>query len=109
VLGEYSISYLGQVNNILIGAAIVCYALYTVAPETVEKFATEDLIYGTVFVIYGMFRYMALIEKPENGGNPSKMLLKDTPLLITVIGWGFFNLVVIYHVSLSELWTRLFA
>ena len=98
VLKEYSVSYLGQVNNILIGASIVCYALYTVAPETIEKFNTENLIYGTVFVIYGMLRYMLLIEKPENGGNPSKMLLQDKPLLLTVIGWSIYNIIMVYHI-----------
>jgi 4-hydroxybenzoate polyprenyltransferase len=106
VLKDYSVNYLGQVNNILIGAAIVCYALYTVAPETIEKFRTENLIYGTVFVIYGLFRYMALIENPEKGGNPSKMLLKDTPLILTIIGWALYNLIVIYDISIVEVWTR---
>ena len=106
VLGQYSVGYLEQVNLILIGAAIVSYALYTVAPETIERFGTDALIYGTVFVIYGMLRYLALINNPENGGNPSKMLLQDRPLLLTVAAWSLYNAVVIYHVKLEEL--RLF-
>lgn len=108
VLSEYSVNYLDQVNNILIGAAIVCYALYTVAPETVERFGTSSLIYGTVFVIYGMLRYMALIKNPLNGGNPSKMLVRDKPLLIAVAGWGVYNVFVIYHALVNELWFYLF-
>ena len=108
VLGQYSISYLEQVNNILIGAAIVCYALYTVAPETVERFGTDSLIYGTVFVIYGMLRYLILIKNPANGGNPSKMLLHDRPLRLTVAGWGIYNVIVIYHTTLNGIWNRLF-
>ncbi len=106
VLGQYSVGYLEQVNLILIGAAIVSYALYTVAPETIERFGTDALIYGSVFVIYGMLRYLALINNPENGGNPSKMLLQDRPLLLTVAAWSLYNAVVIYHVKLEEL--RLF-
>jgi 4-hydroxybenzoate polyprenyltransferase len=102
VLNEYTVSYLEQVNNIVIGAAIVCYALYTVAPETVEKFGTDSLIYGTIFVIYGLFRYMALIKKPENGGNPTKTLLHDRGLLLTITFWGFFNILVIYQSKLIE-------
>ena len=100
VLGQYSIAYLEQVNIILIGAAVVSYALYTVAPETIERFGTDALIYGTVFVIYGMLRYLALINNPENGGNPSKMLLQDRPLWITVVAWSFYNVAVIYHFTL---------
>ncbi len=109
VLGQYSVRYVDRVNNILIGAAIVCYALYTVAPETVERFHTNHLIYGTVFVIYGMLRYMALIEDSANGGNPSKMLLQDKPLLLTVIGWTIYNAVLIYQTPIKEMWVRLFS
>ena len=96
VLGQYSVAYLEQVNIILVGAAIVSYALYTVAPETIARFGTDALIYGTVFVIYGMLRYLALINNPENGGNPSRMLLSDRPLLLTVAGWAAYNVFVIY-------------
>lgn len=108
VLGQYSVAYLEQVNLILIGAAVVSYALYTVAPETIERFGTDALIYGTVFVIYGMLRYLALINNPEKGGNPSKMLLHDRPLLLTVAAWSLYNAVVIYHVKLEEFRVFLF-
>lgn len=104
VLGEYSVDYLEQINNILIAATIVCYALYTVAPETTEKFGTDSLIYGTIFVVYGMFRYMALIKKPENGGNPSKMLLRDRPLALTVVCWAIYNAILVYQVTLKDFW-----
>jgi 4-hydroxybenzoate polyprenyltransferase len=107
VLGKYTISYLEQVNNILIGATIVCYALYTVAPETVARFNTDKLIYGSVFVIYGLLRYMALIRDPRTGGNPSKMLIRDKPLLLTVFGWAGYNGLIIYRDALMDLWGRL--
>ena len=107
VLGSYSVAYLEQVNTILICAAIVCYALYTVAPETVLKFGTDGLIYGTVFVIYGMFRYLALTNDKSMGGNPSKVLLTDAPLLLTISGWAIFNALVIYQSSFSDIWESL--
>ncbi len=99
VLGQYTVAYLDRVNSILLGATIVCYALYTVAPDTVARFGTDKLIYGTVFVIYGLLRYMALLQNNDNGGNPSKMLTKDKPLLIAVICWGVYNAIVIYRSS----------
>jgi 4-hydroxybenzoate polyprenyltransferase len=96
VLGQYTVEFLNQVNLILIGISIVCYALYTVAPETVNRFGTDALIYGTVFVIYGMLRYLMLIDKPEFGGDPSKVLLKDRPLFVAVALWAVYNAAVIY-------------
>ncbi len=102
ILGEYSVAYLDQINNILIGTVIVCYALYTVAPETIARFGTDALIYGTVFVIYGMFRYLALIKDPANGGNPSKMLITDTPLMLTVAGWAAYNAFILYLIPIRN-------
>ncbi len=96
VLGEYSADYLEQVNNILIGAAIVCYALYTVAPETVARFGTDRLLFGTVFVIYGLFRYKALVQTTSDADDPSRLLLKDKPLLLCVLGWALYNGWLIY-------------
>lgn len=103
VLKFYTVGYLGQVNIVLVAASIVCYALYTVAPETVDKFHTDALIYGTVFVIYGMLRYLALIEDPKYGGNPSKLLIDDKPLLLTLVLWGVYNAAIIYYETYHSL------
>ncbi len=100
VLGQYTVSYLDRANNILLGATVVCYALYTVAPETVSRFGTDKLIYGSVFVIYGLLRYLALLQQPVNGSNPSKILIKDKPLLLAVSAWAIYNGLVIYRSSL---------
>jgi 4-hydroxybenzoate polyprenyltransferase len=97
VLNHYSVPYLDSVINIVIGASIVCYALYTVAPETVARFGTDYLVYGTVFVVYGMLRYLALINDSSKGGNPSKLLLTDLPLLLTLSAWAIYNAAVIYR------------
>lgn len=107
VLGEYAVGYLEQVNNILVGATIVCYTLYTVAPETVAHFGTDKLIYGTVFVVYGLLRYMALTHKSAHGGNPSKVLVGDKPLLLAMLGWAIYNTLVIYRGAVMALWGRL--
>ncbi len=104
VLGEYTVSFLDQVNNILVGATIVCYTLYTVAPETVARFGTDKLIYGTIFVVYGMLRYMILTQNSANGGNPSKALISDKPLLLAIIGWAIYNALIIYRGVMVSLW-----
>lgn len=101
VLGQYTVGYLDRANNILLATTIVCYALYTVAPETTQRFGTDKLIYGSAFVIYGLLRYMALLGDASNGGNPSKMLIKDRPLLLAVVGWTIYNSLVIYRSYLS--------
>ena len=97
VLGKYTTGYLDKVINILVGATIVCYALYTVAPETIARFGTNALIYGTVFVIYGLLRYMFLLQNPRYGGDTTRLLLRDKPLLARHL--GIYNVAVVYHQS----------
>lgn len=97
VLSQYTIGYLDQVNTILLASTLLAYSLYTVAPETVERFGTDRLIYGTLFVVYGLFRYLMLIQDPAKGGNPSRLLVRDKPLLMAVVGWVLYNAAVIYQ------------
>ncbi len=96
VLGRYTVPYVDQVNTILLATAIVCYALYTVAADTVARFGTERLIYGTAFVIYGLLRYLLLTQNADSGGDPGRLLLRDKPLGATIICWAAYNAAVIY-------------
>lgn len=95
VLGEYSIKLVDQANVVLLGATIVCYALYTVAPETVLKFGTDQLIYSVPFVIFGMLRYLYLVQRKE-GGDPTLTLVRDKPLVICLALWAFTCVAIIY-------------
>jgi 4-hydroxybenzoate polyprenyltransferase len=97
VLGQYTVGYLEQVNTVLLAAVIVCYALYTVSPQTIGHFGTDSLIYGTVFVLYGLLRYMALArDTSASAGDAGKLLLRDGPLQLTVAAWAAYNAAVIY-------------
>ncbi len=103
VLHGYSVAFLDQVNTILVATAIICYAIYTLSPQTVANFGTESLVYGTVFVIFGLLRYLARLQQSQNGADPSRVLITDMPLLAAVFAWAVFNMIVIYRGSLSAL------
>jgi decaprenyl-phosphate phosphoribosyltransferase len=97
VLDDYSIPWLDQVGTIVSAAAIVSYALYTVAPETQARFKTDRLIYTLPFVIYGILRYLQLVRDGDRTGNPTGALLTDKKLLICLAGWIVTCAVIIYH------------
>jgi hypothetical protein len=40
------------------------------------------------FVLYGVFRYLYLIQVKHSGGAPEEVLLSDKPLQLTVFLWG---------------------
>ena len=58
VLSQYSLNFADQMATVAAAGVIICYALYTVSERTVLAFGTENLIYTTPFVVYGIFRFM---------------------------------------------------
>lgn len=87
VLRRYSLAFLDQMLTIAAAATIIAYALYTVAPRTIEIFGTDRLIYTTVFVIYGVFRYLFLIHSGEKAESPTNALTTDMPILVNGVLW----------------------
>ena len=39
------------------------------------------------FVLYGIFRYLYLVHTKHEGGSPEEVLLRDIPIMLTLIGW----------------------
>jgi len=87
VLGEYSQALLDQLIMISAACALVSYAIYTVSDKAVSSFGTADLIYTVPFVLYGLFRYLYLIHHRQLGGDPTRVLLTDGPLILNVLLW----------------------
>jgi 4-hydroxybenzoate polyprenyltransferase len=87
-LGKYDTQLLNQLIAIVSSATIVSYALYTLWPETVEKFGTSMLGFTIPFVMFGVFRYLDLVYRHEKGDRPEKILLTDIPLLTTIFLYG---------------------
>jgi 4-hydroxybenzoate polyprenyltransferase len=86
-LYHYSVNLLNQMTAIVTSACIVSYCLYTLAPETVSKFHTRNLIFTVPFVLYGIFRYLYLIHKKREADVPEKILITDLPLQICLVLW----------------------
>ncbi len=95
-LQHYHEGLLDQLIAIVSAATIVCYALYTLWPETVEKFGTSALGFTIPFVIFGLFRYLDLVYRHEQGGHPERTLLTDPPLLIDMALYGAVVLAIIF-------------
>ena len=87
VLQLYRVDFIDQVLTIAAAGAVISYALYTVAPRTIEVFGTDRMIYTTVFVIYGVFRYLYLIHTTPVTENPTNALTSDPSILVTGTLW----------------------
>ncbi len=95
-LGEYTPELLDQMISIVAASTLIAYAIYTISPETVQRFGTDLLGLTLPFPLYGIFRYLYLVHRQADGGSPSETLLTDRPLLACVALWGLAVIAIIY-------------
>ncbi|OGU28415.1 MAG: hypothetical protein A2X67_03665 [Ignavibacteria bacterium GWA2_55_11] len=96
VLKSYDLHFIDQMMTVSASGMAISYALYTVAQRTVEVFGTENLIFTTVFVLFGIFRYLFLIRAHKTDDNPTHLLLSDLPMMLNVLAWFFVCVFIIY-------------
>ena len=96
VLSEYSPAFLDQMMNVVTASAVVCYALYAVAPETVAKHGGRSLLVTVPLVLFGIFRYLYLVYQRQEERNPTEAILRDPPFLINMALWGAAVLAIVY-------------
>jgi 4-hydroxybenzoate polyprenyltransferase len=96
-LADYSIPLLDQMLTLVAATCVVSYALYSVAPDTVEKVGSDRMKFTVPFVVYGILRYLYLLQRRGAGGSPERVLLEDRPTLLNLalylgtVGWVLFG------------------
>jgi 4-hydroxybenzoate polyprenyltransferase len=96
VLKDYSLDFIDLIAAITGASVILSYALYTVAERTIEAFGSEQLVFTTIFVIFGIFRYMFLAIKKNMGENVVEVFLTDIPMIVNLILFVTVSLYIIY-------------
>jgi 4-hydroxybenzoate polyprenyltransferase len=94
VLDGYTIPLLDQYITIVSGTTIIAYSLYTFSAPNLP--ANHLMMLTIPFVLYGIFRYLYLIQVKHSGGAPEEVLLSDRPLQITIFLWGVTILLIFY-------------
>lgn len=95
VLDGYSIELLDQLINIVSGTTIITYSLYTFSAENLPE--NHSMMITIPFVLYGIFRYLYLIQIGE-GGAPEDIALSDRPLQVAILLWSF-SILMIYYIN----------
>ena len=98
VLAEYSLTFTNQMATVAAAGVIICYALYTVSQRTVSVFGTENLIYTTPFVVFGIFRFMYLEYLNQKGENTTQIMLTDLPMILTVLFYVATTVLIVYKI-----------
>ncbi len=97
VLRQYDLGFIDQILTVAAAGMAISYALYTVAERTVRIFGTENLIFTTVFVLFGIFRYLYLMKSRQTEENPMYILLRDGVMIANISAWFLCCVLIIYY------------
>ena len=93
---RYNLTFINQAITIAASVTLVCYIMYTVSPEVVERFHTDKLYLTSVFVLLGLLRYIQLTVVDKRSGDPTKVMLKDLFIQLIVLFWCLSFFIIIY-------------
>jgi 4-hydroxybenzoate polyprenyltransferase len=97
ILDDYSPYLLDQMISVVTASTVIAYAFYTISPETTAKFGTTLMSLTIPFPLYGIFRYLYLVHRKDQGGSPAELLVDDRPLLVCIALWALAVILIIYH------------
>lgn len=88
-LEHYTVEFLDHLITITATASVMAYSLYTFSAENVPR---NHLMMVTIpLVLYGVFRYLYLVQVRGLGGSPEELLLGDRSLAASVILFLLFS------------------
>ncbi len=94
VLSGYSIALIDQYITVVSASTIIAYSLYTFSAANLPD--DYVMMFTIPFVLYGVFRYLYLIQMRDQGGEPEEILLKDRPIQLTVLLWVIAVMIIFY-------------
>ena len=93
---RYTLDYMNQVIGIIASVTMVCYIMYTVSPEVIDRFHSSKIYLTSVFVLAGIVRYLQVTMVDVKSGSPTKVLLHDKFIQSCVFGWILSFVLIIY-------------
>lgn len=85
---RYTREFLDQLITTLAAISILSYSLYTLADETVAEHNSKNLLMTVPLVVYGVYRYLYLVLQKGEGGDPSRLLFRDRPLILSGLAYA---------------------
>lgn len=85
ILAEYSTPLLDQMSATVTSATVIAYSFYTFSADNLP--ANHVMMVTIPFVLYGLFRYLYLVYRRDEGGSPDELVVRDRPLIACVALW----------------------
>jgi 4-hydroxybenzoate polyprenyltransferase len=94
VLADYSSSLLVEMISVVTSSTVIAYSLYTFWGAHVPE--NKSMMLTIPFVLYGILRYLLIIQRRDLPGTPEEILIKDPPLAVNNALWGVAVLAILY-------------
>jgi 4-hydroxybenzoate polyprenyltransferase len=96
-LEDYSRPMLDQAVAVTAAGTLIAYAVYTFDSDSAQFH--RRMMLTIPIVAYGVFRYLYLLYRGDQGGAPETMLLTDRPLLASVAIWAVVSAFLFYFAA----------
>lgn len=96
VLTKYNLYFIDQMVAVITSSTVIFYTLYTCDDRTVSEVGDYRMMLTIPFVLYGIFRYLYLLHRRKTDGDPTRILISDFPMQLTVAFWIITAVVLVY-------------
>ena len=87
VIDGYNIQLIDGAMMIMASVVIVSYLLYATSIEVVQRLNSNYLYLTALFVILGIMRYLQIAFVELDSGSPTRIVLKDKFMQVTILAW----------------------
>ena len=95
-VNHYNLSFMNLAISIIASITMVCYIMYTVSPQVVERFNSPYVYLTSLFVLAGIIRYLQITIVDVKSGSPTHVLLHDRFIQGCFICWIITFALIIY-------------
>jgi len=86
-LRDYNLTFLDSAITMLAAVTFVTYLLFTTSDYAVNRFHAPYFLVTSIFVLFGILRYMQLVKVMAGADDPTSLVLTDKNLRYAVLGW----------------------
>lgn len=95
-VNRYNLQFMNQAISIIASVTMVCYIMYTVSDEVIERMNTSYLYVTSIFVLAGLIRYLQITIVDVKSGSPTKVLMNDRFIQCCIAGWIITFFLILY-------------
>ena len=93
---NYSMDFLNLSISFLGSIVIMCYILYTVSEDVMERMGNRNLYATSIFVLAGILRYMQITFVDQKSGSPTSVLSSDLFIQLCITCWIVAFVIILY-------------